>query len=110
LLAAIWYFSLGGRLALARAKHGTRLMADRSDEFRKAANDCLELARRTPDAATRVSLLGMAQRWFDLAKGSPSQAGFDAAVREFNAQQMNPKQAVVQQQQQRQPKGNSDPD
>jgi hypothetical protein len=84
-------------------------MADRSDEFRKAATDCLLLARITTDAATRASLLLMAQRWFDLASGSPSQPAFDAAVQEFNARQMRPKPAV-QQQQQIQPKDEDDTD
>jgi hypothetical protein len=63
-------------------------MTDRSDEFRKAAADCLRLARVTSDAATRASLLVMAQRWFDLANGPGSQAGFDAALRVFNEGQM----------------------
>jgi hypothetical protein len=77
-------------------------MADRPDEFRKAAADCLKLARATSDANTRISLLAMAQKWFDLSKGSRSQAGFDAALRVFNEGQMR-SQPVTQQQQQVQP-------
>ena len=50
---------------------------DRSDEFRKAAADCLALLRVTTDPKTRVSLLVMAQRWFDLANRSPSASAHD---------------------------------
>jgi hypothetical protein len=74
-------------------------MTDRSDEFRKAAVDCLQLARVTSDQGTRASLLLMAQRWFDLANESRSQDNFDAAVRVFNDAQMRPKRVVQQQQQ-----------
>jgi hypothetical protein len=77
-------------------------MTDRFDEFRKAAADCLQLARATSDPGTRVSLLAMAQKWFDLSDGSRSQAGFDAALRVFNEGQMH-SQPVTQQQQQIQP-------
>jgi hypothetical protein len=78
-------------------------MTDRSDEFRKAAADCLQLARATSDPSTRVALLAMAQKWFDLANGPRSQGNFDAAVRTFNDEQMRPR-PMVQQQQQIQPK------
>lgn len=74
-------------------------MTDRSDEFRNAASDCLQLARLTSDPSTRASLLLMAQKWFDLANGPRSQAGFDAAVQVFNDGQMRPKPAMQQQQQ-----------
>jgi hypothetical protein len=79
-------------------------MPDRSDEFRRAAQDCLQLARATSDPGIRASLLLMAQKWFDLADGSPGQGRLDAAIGEFNARQMEPKPAVRQQQQQIQPK------
>jgi hypothetical protein len=80
-------------------------MSDRSDEFRRAAQDCLQLARATSDPGTRAALLLMAQKWFDLADGSPGQGRLDAAIGEFNARQMHPKPAVRQQQQQQiQPK------
>jgi hypothetical protein len=77
-------------------------MTDRSDEFRKAAAGCLEMARATSDPNTRVFLLAMAQKWLDLSKGSRSQAGLDAALRVFNEGQMR-SQPVTQQQQQIQP-------
>jgi hypothetical protein len=76
-------------------------MPDSADAFRKAASDCLYLARTTSDLGTRAALLTMAQRWFDLANGS-SQATLDAAMRSFNDGQMAPT-TVVQQQQQAQP-------
>ena len=34
----------------------------RSDEFRKAATECLALAQKTTDAGTRLSLLTMAEK------------------------------------------------
>jgi len=77
-------------------------MTDRSDEFRKAAASCLELARATSDANTRIALLALAQKWLDLSNGSRSQAGFSAALRVFNEGQMRAK-PVTQQQQQIQP-------
>jgi hypothetical protein len=78
-------------------------MPDRSDRFRRAALECLQLARRASDENARTSLLMMAQRWFDLASGPTTQGGLDFAVREFNEGQMVPKQ-TAQQQQQIQPK------
>jgi len=76
-------------------------MPDQSDQFRKAAADCVRLARRTTDLRTRASLLVMAQRWYDMANG-PS-TNFDAVQRAFNEAQMAPR-PVMQQQQQVQPK------
>ena len=81
-----------------------RMMADRFDEFRKAAADCLQLARATSDPITRASLIRMAQTWFNLANEPRSQNDLDAAVRVFNEGQMQPRQPVTQQQQQIQPK------
>lgn len=80
-------------------------MPDRSDEFRKAAADCLAVARTTDDPVTRVSLLTMAQRWYDLANGPT--INFDAILREFNERQMSDtSEPVMQQQQQIQPRKN----
>ena len=45
----------------------------------------------------------MAQKWLDLANGSPRESVFDVAVRTFNEGQMSP-EPVMQQQQQIQPK------
>ena len=74
-------------------------MPDRSDKFRRAASECLRLARTTSDENTRASLLIMAQKWFDLANGSLSQGALDAAVRAFNDWQLSPQPATQQQQQ-----------
>lgn len=84
------------------------IMADRSDEFRRAAANCVAVARTTDDPATRVSLLIMAQRWYDLANGPA--INFDAMVREFNDRQMSDttSRPVMQQQQQIQPRKNAD--
>jgi hypothetical protein len=73
---------------------------DRFDEFRKAAANCVALARTTSDPKMRASLLTMAQKWYDLANGSPM--NFEAILREFNDEQMS--KPVTQQQQQVQPK------
>jgi hypothetical protein len=78
-------------------------MPDRSEAFRRAALECLRLARTASDEGTRASLLLMAQRWFDLANGPPSQGALEAALRAFNEGQMIPK-PIVPQQQQVQPK------
>ena len=82
-------------------------MADRSDELRATAAQCLALAQSTPDSKTRAALLVMAQKLNDMASSRP--ANFELAQREFNNQQMFPPQPVqpqpaMQQQQQIQPK------
>jgi len=78
-------------------------MPDRSDEFRRAAANCIAIARTTTDSASRAILLTMAQRWYDLANGPAPD--FDAIVRGFNEQQMTAtSKPIVQQQQQIQPK------
>ena len=81
-------------------------MPDRSDDFRKAALDCLRLAHTTTDHGTRAALLLMAQKWFDLANGPPGQDTFDTALRAFNEEQMRAR--PVQQQQQIQPQKKED--
>lgn len=78
-------------------------MPDRSDEFRNMAAECLAIARITSDPVARVTLLTMAQKWFDLANGPAT--NLDAALREFNASQMSDARTpTMQQQQQIQPK------
>ena len=78
-------------------------MADRSDEFRKLATDCLAIARTMTDPGNRAILLTMAQKWFDLANGPGDQ--LDPARREFNTAQMRDAlKPAMQQQQQVQPK------
>jgi hypothetical protein len=41
---------------------------DRSDQYRRFAQECLEMARTSESDQTRVILLQMAQVWFRLAK------------------------------------------
>ena len=79
-------------------------MPDPSDGYRQAAAKCVAIARSTSDPHTRVKLMMMAQRWFDMANGS--QVNFEAILRGFNDQHMVPPapQSVAQQQQQIQPK------
>ena len=78
-------------------------MTDRSDQFRKAAVDCLKLARHTSDPRNSATLLLMAQIWFDRADRLLPQASLDAAVGVFNEGQLKPTR-ITQQQQQIQPK------
>jgi hypothetical protein len=84
-------------------------MADRTDELRATAAQCLSLAQSTTDLQTRAALLIMAQKLNDMASNRP--ANFDMAQREFNERQMLPPQPAqpepqptMQQQQQIQPK------
>ena len=44
------------------------------------------MARTTTDPVTRIKLLTMAQRWYDLANGS--RINLDALLRGFNDEQM----------------------
>ena len=63
-------------------------MSDPSDGYLKAAAECVAIARSTSDPHTRVKLMIMARRWFDMANGS--QVNFDAILRGFNDQHMVP--------------------
>ncbi len=40
---------------------------DKSDRYRRFAQECLEMARTSENAQTRVVLIQMAQVWFRLA-------------------------------------------
>jgi len=78
-------------------------MADRTDELRSTAAQCLALAQSTTDPQTRAALLIMAQKLNDMASHRPR--SFEMAQREFNEQQMLPRQPAqpqprMQQQQQ----------
>jgi len=74
-------------------------MADRADELKETAAQCLALAHTTSDPQTRAALLIMAQKLYERAN-----------QRAFNDQQMLPRSPMqqpaspVQQQQQIQPK------
>jgi hypothetical protein len=77
-------------------------MADRKDELKETAAQCLALAHSTTDPHTRAALLTLAQKLYDRA--SKRVDDYEAAQREFNDRQMLPKPAAQQQQQQIQPK------
>ena len=82
-------------------------MADRADELRDTAAQCLALAQSTTEPQTQVALLIMAQKLNDMASSRP--ANFEMVQREFNNRQVFPPQPVqpqpaMQQQQQIQPK------
>jgi hypothetical protein len=81
-------------------------MADRIDELRATAGQCLSLAQSTTDPQTRAALLIMAQKLNDMASSRPT--SFGMAQQEFNERQMLPRrpepQPTMQQQQQIQPK------
>jgi hypothetical protein len=57
-------------------------MADRSDELRTAAAECLALSRSTIDPQTRTALLLIAQKLYDMASDRPGD--FEAVLQEFN--------------------------
>ena len=46
----------------------------KSDQYRRLARACLELARRAEDQQGRASLLHMAQVWFRLAEERVNEA------------------------------------
>jgi hypothetical protein len=75
-------------------------MADRRDELKETAAQCLALAHSTTDPHTRAALLTMAQKLYDRATKRVDD--YEAAQREFNDRQMLPKSAAQQQQQQQQ--------
>ena len=63
-------------------------MENRAEVYRRAAAECLELARGTPDLATRAVLLTLAQDWLQLANRAFADRQLDAALQEFNDEQM----------------------
>ena len=49
---------------------------DRSDQYRRFAQECLEMARASESEQTRVVLIQMAQVWFRLAQvHEPAETG-----------------------------------
>jgi hypothetical protein len=86
----------------------THLMADRADELKETAAQCLALAHTTTDPQTRAALLIMAQKLYERANRPP--ANYESAQRAFNDEQMLPRSTMqqpaspMQQQQQVQPK------
>ena len=85
-------------------------MANRIDELRGTAAQCLALAQATTDPKTRTALIVMAQKLYDMASGRRP-GDFESAQRVFNDGQMLPRlvrqttpQPTMQQQQQIQSK------
>ena len=87
-------------------------MADRKDELKETAAQCLALAYSTTDPYTRAALLAMAQKLND--RPTRRVDDYEAAQREFNDRQMlpqspqSPQPPALQQQQQIQPKKDKD--
>jgi hypothetical protein len=73
-------------------------MADRTEELRGTAAQCLALARSTPDPRTRAALITMAQKLHEMANDRPGE--FEAA--QSNNGQMLPRQTRQPQQHQQQ--------
>ena len=48
---------------------------DRSDQYRRFAQECLEMARTSESEQTRVVLIQMAQIWFRLAEARETEDG-----------------------------------
>ena len=68
------------------------------DMCRKAAAECIELARATSDPAKKEILITRAQEWLKLAYAE-SETEFTRRVAELNEGQMAPVQRVPMQQQ-----------
>ena len=78
-------------------------MADRTEELRGTAAQCLALSQSTSDPRTRAALITMAQKLHEMANDRPGE--FEAA-QQFSNGQMLPRQTrqpQPQQQQQIQP-------
>jgi len=69
---------------------------------RRAAAECIGLARLTSDPDTKQALLTRGQEWLKLAY-SDHDDEFERLLGEFNAQQMGAEQAVQRGPMQRQP-------
>jgi hypothetical protein len=60
----------------------------RRDEFREAAASCLDIANATIDQSTRTRLVTLAQKFMELANGSPSDQVLATLLDQFNDAQM----------------------
>jgi hypothetical protein len=60
-------------------------MGQRLDEFRAAAAECVEAARKTPDPVAAATFLLMAEKWIKLADAN---AHLQEQLIDFNRQQM----------------------
>jgi hypothetical protein len=71
-----------------------------TEEYRAHAMTCVKLAQQIEDAASKLSLLGMARAWLALA----TQGDKNSEAPTLVYQTPEPRQQVAQQQQQPQPK------
>jgi hypothetical protein len=64
-------------------------MGQRLDEFRAAAAECVEAARKTPDPVAAATFLLMAEKWIKLADEKAStDARAQAQLIDFKRRQM----------------------
>ena len=64
-------------------------MGQRLDEFRAAAADCVEAARKTPDPVAAATFLLMAEKWIKLAdQMARTDAHLQNQLIDFNRRQM----------------------
>lgn len=66
---------LGLRRFMTLARVGGTAGVHRSDQYRRFAHECLEIARTSESDQTRVVLIQMAQVWFRLAEARESVDG-----------------------------------
>jgi len=85
----------GGCVCHLAGRAGNGIVASRADEYRRRAQQCLEMARTFGDHGARVTLAHMAQAWLRVAD---------------NCQDAKKVRPAMQQQQQIQPKDDSKKD
>jgi hypothetical protein len=61
-----------GLRSIRTAGMGGISCVDRSDQYRRFAKECLEMARTSENEHTRIVLIQMAQVWFRLAEAHES--------------------------------------
>ena len=74
---------------------GAKFVRSSAEEYRRYAQQCLEIAPTFQDEEARATLVGLAQAWLRLAES------YDSSIPSAATKQAQP---VVQQQQQIQPK------
>jgi hypothetical protein len=98
-LAAKGWHSLANRAIIARDL-GMEFMGT-PDEFRRKAQDCIELAGRTANAVHRNMLLGLAVKWHQLASATRDEIqltmnhGDQSAVRHLQARATASRQSAA---------------
>jgi hypothetical protein len=49
-----------------------RSAQEKAEEYRRMATECIEIARRLSVKSERANLMGMAQKWMDMARAEQS--------------------------------------